>query len=137
MSTSENRTLEERLEERAREAQAEAFLELDVGGSLRFTPPEFEQTEDRSSGELATPADPVVHETRGSTEYITVHYQNGNYEWFEYNFRVRDGTAYLGSKLRLSDPRNGSGWVPPRVKVAVKEYHPGLTVTEERPPWWE
>lgn len=96
-----------------------------------------QRTEARSRGETANPAPPIVHETDNPTEYITVNYQNGNYEWFEYNFRVRNGTAYLGSKMRVSNPHNGQGWIPPEVEAAIQYHHPDLEVTNRRPPWWE
>lgn len=129
--------LEEELNELASEKQAEEILELDLGGRLRFTAPDFERTESRAAGEKATPAEPIVHETDSPTEYITVHYQNGNYEWFEFNFRVRDGVAYLGSKVKLKRPRNGRGWIPPEVEEAIQEHHPGLEVSGDEPPWWD
>lgn len=125
------RSLSSRLDDKA----SKPNIELSLGGRLRFTQPQF--TENRAAGEKANPADPIVHETETLTEYLTVHYQNGNYEWIEFNFRVRDGTAYLGSKMKVKRPRNGSGWVPPEVKEAILEHHPELSIRSERPPWWE
>lgn len=125
----------ESLEEHLNSIASQPDVELEIGGRLRFTQAQFE--ENRAAGEKANPADPIVHETDTPTEYITVHYQNGNYEWFEFNFRVRDGTAYLGSKTRIDRPRNGSGWIPPEVKEAIQEHHSGLEVRAESPPWWE
>lgn len=94
------------------------------------------KTENRARGETATPAAPIVHETDSPTEYLTVHYQNGNYEWFEFNFRVRNGVAYLGSKMRITRPQNGRGWIPPEVKDAIHKHHPDLEVSPHPPPWW-
>lgn len=123
------------LEDRLNSSASQPDVELEVGGRLRFTQPQF--AENRVNGETASPADPIVHETNTPTEYITVHYQNGNYEWFEFNFRVRDGVAYLGCKVKLKRPTNGRGWIPPAVKDAIKEHHPELEIRNEAPPWWE
>lgn len=92
--------------------------------------------EARSKGEKSNPAKPIVHETDELDGYLTVHYQNGNYEWIEFNFRVRDGKAYLGSKTPIDRPRNGHGWIPPEVKKAILEHHPNLRISPAIPPWW-
>lgn len=134
---SKKEPLSEHLTEQAIERQAEDTVHLELGGRLRFTKDDFEWSENRQGGETASPAEPLVHETDSPTEYLTVHYQNGNYEWFEFNFRVDDGTAYLGSKVRLSQPRNGRGWIPPEVREAIQDYHPELDVVSDPPPWWE
>ena len=129
------RSVRRNLEERLNSYGAHPDIEIEMGGRIRFTQPQF--TENRAAGEKAHPAEPIVHETDSPTEYITVHYQNGNYEWFELNFRVRDGTAYLSSKMRVDRPRNGSGWVPGEVKEVIREHHPELKVSSCPPPWWE
>lgn len=129
MSTAK-RSLSMRLDDHA----GQPNVELGIGGRLRFDQPQF--TENRAAGETATPADPIMRETDALAGYLTVHYQNGNYEWFEFNFRVRDGVAYLGSKVKLDRPRNGRGWIPPAVRDAIHEHHPELEVRDEAPPWW-
>lgn len=130
------RPLEDILNERAHGQQCETFSELDIGGRIRFTPPHF-GLDERPVGEKAHKADPIVHETNNPTEYITVHYQNGNYDWFEFNFRIRDGTAYLGSVTRVERVTDSSRWVPGAVVDAINKHHPELEVVPDRPPWWE
>lgn len=128
--------------------------DLDIGGYIDFRESDLEVAvsptfylrlteewtygEARSKGEGATPAEPIVHETGDlSHGYLTVHYQNGNYEWFELNFRVRDGVAYLASKVRVERPRSGRGWIPPEVKDAIHAHHTDLEIRNATPPWME
>lgn len=129
--------LRERLNEIASQRQADTVLEFGLGGRFQFLPKDFEMTENRRAGEEANPAKPIIHETDNPTEYITVHYQNGNYEWFEFDFRIRGETAYLASRTRISHPKNGHGWVPPEVEEVITEHHPNLEVSNEKPPDWE
>lgn len=131
MSAMSKRSLSSRLDDKA----SKPNIELSLGGRLRFTQPQFE--ENRAAGEKADPAEPIVHETDTLNGYLTVHYQNGNYEWFEFNFRVREGVAHLGCKVKLNRPVNGRGWIPPEVKEAIHRYHPHLEISAEEPPWWE
>lgn len=89
-------------------------------------------------GEEAEPFSPIVRETDSvNGGYITVHYQDGHYDWWEYNFRVGSGNAYLSSKTTVDDPYNGFGWVPPEVVDAIQEHHPDLEVLNVKPPWWD
>lgn len=117
----------------------ESDLRIDVSPLFVFTvEPESLFTENRSKGEKANPAEPIVHE-KGSLEsgYLTVHYQNGNYKWWELNFRVRDDTAYLSSKTMLRCPGRGGSYIPTEVCKKVREYHPHLNIVRRKPPWWD
>lgn len=122
------------LEDRLADYAAGENVEIEIGGEIRFIQDTY--TESRAAGEKANPATPIVHETDNPTEYLTVNYQNGNYEWFEYNFRIDDGTAYLASRFKIDNPHNGRGWVPPEVKEAIQRHHPDLYVSEQEPPDW-
>lgn len=125
---------EQSLEDRLNDVVAPNDIDLELGGRLRFTQPQF--TEKRWEGEEANPADPILRETDNPTDYLTVHYQNGNYEWKEFNFRIEDGTAYLSSKMKVENPTNGHGWIPPEVDAVIQEHHPNLEVSSDYPPSW-
>lgn len=110
-------------------APSNGIVRLGIGGYIHFPEPD-----PHSKYQNLGPKEPVVLETENARKagYLTVKHMSGNYELYEFCFRVEGDTAVLTTMTRCRDGKDcHPGWVPSEVTDEVARLYPDLQLVNE------